>query len=79
MQNASIEKLEYLTSREREVLALLNMGMSRKEIADTLSVSLNTAKKHLSNIYAKLGVRNRNQALDSISAVAAPETSKEVE
>ena len=79
MQNASIEKLEYLTSREREVLALLNMGMSRKEIADTLSVSLNTGKKHLSNIYAKLGVRNRNQALDSISAVAAPETSKEIE
>lgn len=67
VQNAHIGKLDNLTSREREVLGLLNMGMSRKEIADALCVSINTAKKHLSNIYAKLGAQSRDQVLDAIN------------
>ena len=52
-----------LTPRELEILKLLNMGLSRKEIADTLCISVNTAKKHLANIYSKLGVGTRDEAL----------------
>lgn len=52
-----------LTAREREVLDLLNTGMSRKEIAEELCISFNTAKRHIANIYDKLGVNSKKQAL----------------
>lgn len=51
-----------LTDREREVLDLLDAGLSRREIAEALSVSLNTVKTHVSHIYEKLGVTNRVDA-----------------
>ena len=51
-----------LTDREREVLKYLNSGMSRAEIADAMSVSQNTVKSHLKNVYAKLGVHSRAEA-----------------
>lgn len=51
-----------LTEREREILNYLNAGMSRKEISDLLSVSQNTVKSHLKNIYSKLGVHSRAEA-----------------
>ena len=51
-----------LTDREREVLELLDAGLSRREIADALSVSLNTVKSHVGHIYEKLGVTNRIDA-----------------
>lgn len=57
-----------LTPRELEILKLLNMGMSRKEISDTLCISVNTAKKHLANIYSKLGVGTREEALRKYAA-----------
>ncbi|MDR2715926.1 MAG: LuxR C-terminal-related transcriptional regulator [Coriobacteriaceae bacterium] len=50
-----------LTRREIEVLDLLNVGMSRQEIAETLGVSHNTIKTHLNSIYSKLGVKNRTE------------------
>lgn len=52
-----------LTDREREVLALLAKGFSNAEIADQLSLSLATIKFHLANIYSKLGVNNRVEAV----------------
>lgn len=52
-----------LTSREREVLELLSTGRSNREIASSLFVSLPTVKTHLAHIYAKLGAKNRNEAL----------------
>ncbi|HZR14034.1 MAG TPA: response regulator transcription factor [Acidimicrobiia bacterium] len=52
-----------LTVREREVLALLAEGQSNREIASSLYVSLPTVKTHLAHIYAKLGAKNRNEAL----------------
>ncbi len=52
-----------LTSREREVLALLVKGLNNNEIADRLSVSHATAKAHVSNILSKLGVSNRAEAV----------------
>ena len=52
-----------LTEREREVMGLLNQGLSRSEIARAQSVSQNTVKTHLKNIYAKLGVHSRSEVL----------------
>ena len=52
-----------LSAREMEVLRLIADGMSNKEIAGTLMVSLATVKTHINNIYAKLGANRRTQAL----------------
>lgn len=51
-----------LTSREAEVLRLLARGLSNREIAERLVISLGTAGRHAENIYAKVGARNRAQA-----------------
>jgi DNA-binding NarL/FixJ family response regulator len=53
-----------LSDREKEVLQLLGKGMLYKEIADTLSISRETVKKHLKNIYQKLHVQNKVEALN---------------
>ena len=52
-----------LTQREREILQLLVDGLSYKEIGIRLEISANTAKKHVINIYNKLHVNSRAQAL----------------
>jgi LuxR family maltose regulon positive regulatory protein len=55
--------VEPLTPRERQVLQLIGDGLSNQQISERLVVSLNTVKKHTSNIYSKLDVRSRTQAL----------------
>jgi DNA-binding CsgD family transcriptional regulator len=57
-----------LTKREIEVLKLLARGLSYREIADTLFVSLATAKTHIHNIYSKMGMKNRHKLLASLGA-----------
>jgi LuxR family maltose regulon positive regulatory protein len=54
--------VETLTGRELVVLQLICEGYSNQQIAEALILSVNTVKKHTSNIYGKLGVRNRAQA-----------------
>jgi len=54
--------IEPLTARELEVLRLIAAGRSNNAIANELVVTLNTVKKHTSNIYGKLGVTNRTLA-----------------
>jgi LuxR family maltose regulon positive regulatory protein len=54
---------EPLTAREREVLHLIAGGMRNQEIADQLVISLSTVKRHIANIYGKLGVDHRTQAV----------------
>lgn len=51
-----------LTMREREVLALLALGLSNAEIASELYLSADTVKTHIRRLFKKLGVRNRTQA-----------------
>ncbi|MGD8819093.1 MAG: LuxR C-terminal-related transcriptional regulator [Anaerolineae bacterium] len=55
--------VEPLTPREMEVLQLLGAGNSNQEIADSLVITINGVKKHTSNIYGKLGVHSRTQAV----------------
>jgi LuxR family maltose regulon positive regulatory protein len=55
--------IEPLTPRELEVLHLLGEGCSNREIAEALVITLNGVKKHTSNIYGKLGVHSRTQAV----------------
>jgi NarL family two-component system response regulator LiaR len=51
-----------LTGRELEVLAMLVKGLSNSEISEQLSISMATVKYHLTNIFAKLGAKNRVEA-----------------
>jgi DNA-binding NarL/FixJ family response regulator len=51
-----------LTIREREVLKLIGLGATNREIADKLIISEHTVKSHLRSILNKLNIRNRQQA-----------------
>lgn len=61
---AEIEK-RAISKRELEVLQLMAEGLSNREIADRLFVSLNTIKTHSSNVYEKLEAKRRTQAVET--------------
>ena len=52
-----------LTKRERAMLESMAEGRTNKQLAEAFGLSVNTVKFHLSNLYEKLGVRNRTQAI----------------
>lgn len=62
LDETALEKLG-ISKREKEVLDLIAIGLSNQEIADKLFVSLNTVKTHSSNLFQKLEVSRRTQAV----------------
>ena len=52
-----------LTRREKEILNLIERGMSNREMAEKLVIAEGTLKRHVANLYQKLGVHNRAQAI----------------
>jgi ATP/maltotriose-dependent transcriptional regulator MalT len=55
-------RVDPLTTAEADVLGLVDSGLSNREIAATLSISVGTVKCHLHRVYEKLQVRNRIEA-----------------
>ena len=56
--------VEVLSNRENEILLLLSKGLLYKEIADQLQISTGTVRQHIHNIYEKLHVQNRTEAIN---------------
>ena len=54
-----------LSPREQEVLRFLIQGRSNREIADAMDLSINTVKFHMKNIFGKLGVNSRKDAVSA--------------
>lgn len=54
---------EPLSQREQEVLALIHQGLANKDIARAMAVAPATVKAHIRNLYGKLGVGRRTEAL----------------
>ena len=61
-----LNKNNLLTKREKEVLLLADEGLSNKLIADKLSISPGTVKKHIDNIFKKLNGGNKLEALNKV-------------
>lgn len=66
IHNKYINNMKLLTKRENEVLEEMAKGLNNKEIANNLYITEYTVKKHVSNIFAKLGFKNRQEAIISI-------------
>jgi DNA-binding NarL/FixJ family response regulator len=62
-QARSREDTVRLSAREEEVLVLLSKGYSNKEIAESLTLSVDTIRSHLKHIYEKMHVRSRTEAV----------------
>lgn len=58
-----------LSIKEKEISGLLFEGLMYKEIASRTNISMNTVKKHASNIYKKLNVKNRMEAFHKIKDI----------
>lgn len=66
---AFFSPVEPLTKRELDVLGMIAAGMSNKEIADGLQLTINTVKTHILNIYGKLRVNRRMHAVHRACAL----------
>ncbi|HJP63377.1 MAG TPA: LuxR C-terminal-related transcriptional regulator, partial [Mucilaginibacter sp.] len=64
LNETEIKRLN-LSKRELEVLQLMALGLSNQEIADKLFVSLNTIETHSAQVFEKMEVKRRTQAVDT--------------
>jgi RNA polymerase sigma factor (sigma-70 family) len=60
------DAMHLLTQREKEVVHLLSLGLTYEQIANRIDVSHETVKMHLKNIYRKLNVQNKIEALQKV-------------
>ncbi|MGZ3862559.1 MAG: response regulator transcription factor [Bacteroidia bacterium] len=58
--------LKKFSAREQQIVPLLSAGLRYKEIAEELCISVETVRTHIRNIYKKLGVGSRTEALNKI-------------
>jgi two-component system response regulator NreC len=64
LERSPLPESDPLTAREREILALIAQGLTNRDIAAQLVVSLNTVKTHRLRIYQKLGLHDRVDLVD---------------
>lgn len=67
------ERLPALTPREKEIVRLIRLGYSNKEIAGELGISVSTVKWNITNILGKFGVESSKQLIVLLSALGADE------
>ena len=60
---SEMESLEPLTAREKEILGLIAVGRGNREIAASLGIEEKTVKNHINNIYSKLQIKSRYEAI----------------
>jgi DNA-binding NarL/FixJ family response regulator len=65
-QQKNVLQSEMLTERENEMLKFLSRGLRYKEIADALNISIETVRTHIRNIYQKLQVQSRTEAINKL-------------
>lgn len=68
-QQKDVLQSEVLTERENEMLAFLSRGLRYKEIADALNISIETVRTHIRNIYQKLQVQSRTEAINKLRGI----------
>ncbi len=68
----SLPGLDPLSPREREVAELTALGMSSRDVAERLYVSVRTVENHLHRVYAKLGLGGRGELAAALSAGTGP-------
>ena len=61
-----LSELRFISPREKQIIKLVSQGMKNKEIAKRLFISKETVKKHLNNIYRKMGVKSRFELISKI-------------
>ena len=66
--NSKPQKVELLSPRETEILDLLSKGHRYREIADLIHISVETVRTHVRNIYSKLHVKSRFEAINRIQS-----------
>ena len=62
--NKKSKSLNNLSIQERKILVLIQQGLSNQEISDQCNIGMSTVKSHVSNIYGKLKIKSRKEALN---------------